>query len=229
MGKQVYEGLLSDSYTGDRCSAWKFAGEFSDTIIETRSRIKEEVSDDALVQAVLGGDESAFEQLFERHKTRVARVAGNFFNRPEKIEEIAQEAFTKAYFALKNYAPQPDASFAAWLSRITMNCCYDELRRAQRRPHDGAKSLGDDEVHELSALLSNTKKRDAEAHLITRDLADKLLAQLSPEDRWALTLLEVEEMSVKEISELTNWSIAKVKVRMHRARLSLRQLLKDFM
>ena len=64
--------------------------------------------------------------------------------------------------------------------------------------------------------------------MISRDLVNKLLGRLSPEDRLALTLLEVEELSVKEIAEITDWSIAKVKVRAHRARLALRRVLKDY-
>lgn len=208
----------------------KIAEEISVKIIESNTRISDEVNDDALVQAVRQGDEYAFEQIFERHKTRVARVAGKFFSRPEKIEEIAQEAFTKAYFALESYSPQPGASFAAWLARIAINCCYDELRRAQRRPADETAQISGEEIEELGAFFARqASKNNAEATLISQDLANKLLSRLSPEDRMALTLLEVEELSVKEIAEITEWSVAKVKVRAHRARLALRRVLKDFM
>jgi RNA polymerase sigma-70 factor (ECF subfamily) len=208
----------------------KIAEEINVKVIESNTRISDEINDDALVQAVRKGDEYAFEQIFERHKTRVARVAGKFFSRPEKIEEIAQETFTKAYFALESYAPQPGASFAAWLARIAINCCYDELRRTQRRPADETAQVSGEEIEELSAFFArHASKNNAEASLISRDLANKLLARLSPEDRLALTLLEVEELSVKEIAEITEWSVAKVKVRAHRARLALRRVLKDFM
>src|SRR5262245_36109246 len=91
-------------------------------------------SDDLLAQAARLGDDAAFEQIFERHRRRIARVVGRFFSRRERVEEILQDTFAKAYFALEDYSPQPGSSFAAWLTRIAVNCSYDELRRARRRP-----------------------------------------------------------------------------------------------
>ena len=64
--------------------------------------------------------------------------------------------------------------------------------------------------------------------MISRDLANKLLARLKPDDRLILTLIAVEEMSVVEIARVTDWSVAKVKVRAHRARASLRRVLSEF-
>ena len=60
----------------------------------------DELTDDALVRAARAGDETAFEQLFERHRARVARVAGRFFPAREQVEEIVQESFTKVFLAL---------------------------------------------------------------------------------------------------------------------------------
>jgi RNA polymerase sigma-70 factor (ECF subfamily) len=71
--------------------------------------------------------------------------------------------------------------------------------------------------------------RDAESRAISRDLADKLLARLGADDRLVLTLLEVEELSVNEISDALGWSASKVKVRAHRARLSLRRIVEEFL
>ena len=83
----------------------------------------DELTDDALVRAVRGGDESAFERLFERHRLRVARIAGRFFPVREAVEEIVQESFTKVFLALDDYAGRHHASFAAWLSQIAVNAC----------------------------------------------------------------------------------------------------------
>ena len=69
---------------------------------------------------------------------------------------------------------------------------------------------------------------NAERTAISRDLANKLLARLSAEDRLVLVLLDAEDMRVAEIAELTGWSVSKVKVRAHRARLALRRVLGDF-
>ncbi len=189
----------------------------------------DEPTDDALVSATCAGDEAAFAQLFERHRRRVARTAARFFSRPEQIEEIVQESFTKAYFALPNFAGAHAASFAAWLAQITVNACYDELRRAQRRPEQQLDDLSAAETHALTAQLRAADARpDVEATLIARDLAGKLLARLSAEDRLVLTLLDAEGLSVAEIAKLMGWSTPKVKVRAHRARAHLRRVLRKY-
>ena len=186
-----------------------------------------EWTDDALVAAA-GADEAAFEQLFERHRRQVARIAGRFFSQREQIEEIIQDSFTKAYFALKTYHGTHEASFRAWLTQITINTCYDHLRRARRRPEYTVEDFNDDEAHEFAGQL-RAAASDVESALVSRDLAVKLLARLSADDRLVLTLLDVEGFSVAEIAKMTSWSISKVKVRAHRARAHLRRVMKRFL
>jgi RNA polymerase sigma-70 factor, ECF subfamily len=187
----------------------------------------EEPTDDALVAAAGAGDEAAFEQLFERHRRQVARVAGRFFPQREQIEEIIQDSFTKVYFALGTYHGTHAASFKAWLTQIVVNSCYDQLRRVRRRPEQALSEFEENEGQEFTAHL-RSGRRDVETALVSRDLAEKLLARISPEDRVVLTLLDVEGFSVAEIAEMMNWSISKVKVRAHRARAHLRRVLKRF-
>ena len=187
-----------------------------------------ERTDDELVAAVGSGDETAFEQLFERYRRHVARIASRFFARREQIEEIIQDSFTKAYFALDSYHGTHPGSFKAWLTQIAVNTSYDQLRRARRRPEQTLGEIDESERHELSAQL-RAPSRDVESALVSRDLAQKLLARVSPEDRLVLTLLDVEGFSVAEISAMTGWSISKVKVRAHRARVHLRRLLHRYL
>ena len=187
-----------------------------------------EWTDDALVGAAAGGDEGAFEQLFERHRRQVARVASRFFPQREQIEEIIQDTFTKAYFALNGYHGTHAASFRAWLMQIAVNCCYDHLRRARRRPEQALGDIEESEAHEFAAQLRAPVK-DVESEIVSRDLARKLLARLSADDRLVLTLLDVEGFSVAEIAEMTSWSISKVKVRAHRARAHLRRVLQRYL
>jgi len=192
----------------------------------------DEPTDDALVGRVRAGDEAAFEQLFERHRPRVARVASRFLPRREAVEEIVQETFTRAFFALDSYAGAHAASFPAWLSQIAVNLCYDELRRARRRPQHDSHELTPEESEAIGASLRNTlgsAPRDVESDLVSRDLAGKLLARLDAEDRLVLTLLDAEGLSVAEIAAHTGWSASKVKVRAHRARASLRRILKKYL
>jgi len=187
-----------------------------------------EPTDDALVSAAAAGDEGAFEQLFERHRRQVARIASRFFAQREQIEEIIQDSFTKAYFALNTYHGTHAASFKAWLAQIAVNCCYDQLRRARRRPEQGFGDIEETEAQQFAAQLRAAPK-DVETELVSRDLAVKLLSRLSADDRLVLTLLDVEGFSVAEIAELTNWSVSKVKVRAHRARAHLRRILQRYL
>jgi RNA polymerase sigma-70 factor (ECF subfamily) len=156
-------------------------------------------------------------------------MAGRFFNRPERVEEILQEVFTKVYFALGAYSSERGRSFAAWLSRVAINSCFDELRRARRRPESSLSDITSDEIVWLnSQMRPQSASRDAESAVISCDLANKLLARLSADDRIVLTLLDAEELSVAEIAVVMGWKVSKVKVRAHRARRSLRRVLGEF-
>jgi RNA polymerase sigma-70 factor (ECF subfamily) len=190
----------------------------------------DETSDLDLIARTSTGDDEAFEELFKRHRRRVALIAGRFFRQPQEIEEVVQEAFTKAYFALGDFTGAQGASFAAWLARITFNACYDELRRLKRRPESTLSEVSDEETAWLKEQLHATGAgSNVEAAAIARDLAAKLLSRLSPEDRLLLVMLDAEGLSVSEIAQLNRWSISKVKVRAHRARMSLRRVLKRFL
>jgi RNA polymerase sigma-70 factor, ECF subfamily len=192
------------------------------------ARIQAEPPDVELVARVRDGDESAFEELFNRHRRRVASIASRFFRQREQIEEIIQESFTKAYFALGDFSNQQEASFAAWIARIAYNSCYDELRRMKRRPESALSDVSEEDTLWLKEALRGADS-EVEDAAIARDLADKLLSRLSPEDRLVLVMLEVEEMSVAEIAKIKGWSVSKVKVRAHRARASLRRVLQRFL
>jgi RNA polymerase sigma-70 factor (ECF subfamily) len=189
-----------------------------------------EPSDVELVARVRAGDESAFEELFNHHRRRVSLIASRFFRQREQIEEIVQESFTKAYFALKDFSNQQETSFASWIARIAFNSCYDELRRMKRRPESTMSNVSEEEANWLKEQArAGGAGEDIESTTIARDLAGKLLSRLSPEDRMVLVMLDVEGLSVSEIAESTRWSASKVKVRAHRARASLRRVLKRFM
>lgn len=195
---------------------------------DARSTI--EPSDVELVSRVREGDEDSFEELFNRHRQRVSLIASRFFRQRERIEEIVQESFTKAFFALEDFSNQQESSFASWLARIAYNSCYDELRRMKRRPESALSDVSEEEAAGLKAQLrAQGVGGNVESNAIARDLAGKLLARLSPEDRWVLVMLDVEGLTVNEIAKLTDWSVSKVKVRAHRARASLRRVLERFL
>lgn len=208
----------------------EMADSFDPINTKSPARSVAEPPDVELVARVRDGDESAFEELFNRHRRRVALIASRFFRQREQIEEIIQESFTKAYFALGDFSNQQEASFAAWVARIAYNSCYDELRRSKRRHESAMSDVSDEDADWLKeSLRAEEPGGDVEAVAIARDLADKLLSRLSAEDRLVLIMLDAEELSVNEIATLMGWSVSKVKVRAHRARASLRRVLKRFL
>jgi RNA polymerase sigma-70 factor, ECF subfamily len=200
------------------------------TDAEMSAETPSQMTDDELVAAARTGDESAFGRLFERHRRLVSRLGYRFFPRRDQVEEIIQESFIKAYFALDDYQGGGEKSFVSWLARIAVRTCYDELRRVRRR---GESSIGDLSEEEAAYLHERLRDLSAggnvEGAAISRDLANKLLSRLRPDDRMVLALLKLEELSIAEISNLTGWTTAKVKMRSHRAQRGLRQLLRKFL
>ena len=185
----------------------------------------EQASDLELARLARGGDEPAFAEIVRRHSPRVFRVASRFFRRREQAEEAAQEIFLKAFTELASFEGR--GSFEGWLTRIATNTCLNLLRSQKRRtPELTAADLTEDEGAWLDIQLSGVaaeRHRAAENATVAADLADKVLDTMSPDDRLALTLVDGEELSVREVAEMTGWSESKVKVQAFRARRRMRE------
>src|SRR4051812_16564442 len=91
-------------------------------------------TDRQLVDAALTGDESAFEQIFDRHKRLAIAVIGRYFHQVEEIEEVVQVVFTKVYFEMPKFRGENELSLASWISRIASNSCIDIIRKLKHRP-----------------------------------------------------------------------------------------------
>jgi RNA polymerase sigma-70 factor (ECF subfamily) len=186
--------------------------------------LPESNTDDELIETILAGDSDAYELLVKRHSRRVLTIARHFFRTKETIEDIAQETFAKAFFSLASY--RRGASFEQWLARITINNCYDELRRRKKRGELLLTDITEDETIWLESKLAPTSF-DIHFQGLERENAyeiiSNLLAKLVPEDKVVLTLLHANDYSVKEIANLLEWSEAKVKIRAFRARHNLRK------
>jgi RNA polymerase sigma-70 factor, ECF subfamily len=206
------------------------AGKKIDLVTVENDPVTTDLPDESLVANARSGDERAFEEIFSRYRRRMTSLVGRFFRRPERVEEIVQEVFTKLYLTLDYYRKEPGKPFISWLSSIAINSCYDELRRARRRPESSISEITPPERDWLNDRWQNEKlEQTPESNVIARDLANKLLSRLSPEDRLLLTLLDGEELTVNEIAQLTGWSVSKVKVRAHRARAALRKVLSEYL
>ena len=175
-----------------------------------------------LIAAVLRGDAASFEPLVAKYSPRVFATARRYARRESEVEDIVQEVWFKAFQKLKGF--RGEAPFEHWLMRLAVRTCYDFLRGHQRNRETTFSELSEPESDWLERFVSQpeTASEHAEA---ARQLIQRLLEQLSPPARLIITLLEIEERSVKEISRLTGWSIPLVKVRAFRARAEMRKLL----
>lgn len=172
-----------------------------------------EPTDERLVAATLEGDDEAFAALVARHKHRVFGIAARFARHTQELDDVAQEIFVKAYRSLARF--RGEAPFEHWLSRIAVRSCYDLLRRKRREgeqvPLDGLELVAEDPLGAGQA----------------RDVLQFGLSRLNPAERLVITLLELEERTVRETAELTGWSEGNVKVRAHRARQALKKVLEE--
>ncbi|HXG48530.1 MAG TPA: sigma-70 family RNA polymerase sigma factor, partial [Methylomirabilota bacterium] len=178
--------------------------------------------DEQLIRAVLEGDEPLFEQLITRHAPRVFATVRRYARRESEVEDIAQEIWLKAYQRLGTF--RGDAPFEHWLMRLAVRTCYDFLRAHRRNRETPFTDLTEAEENWLDRYRSDpdASEEDADA---ARQLVARLLEQLSPSARLIITLLEIEDRTVKEISALTGWSVAVVKVRAFRARAEMKKWL----
>ncbi len=182
-----------------------------------------EITDDELVRLVLAGDETAFACIFERYRKLVIHLVSRFFRQRAEIEDIVQQAFTKLYFSLKDFRGGRERSFASWASRLTVNACYDELRRRGRRAENLFSEFSEEE-REYFEQLAAEDSVNAEKRLVARDLAEKILSGLDARERLALTLLHGEDFSVAEVARIVGWSESNVKTRLFRCRNNLRNI-----
>ena len=181
-----------------------------------------ERTDAELIAAVLQGDTASFEPLVAKYSPRVFATARRYARRESEVEDIVQEVWTKSFQKLSSF--RGEAPFEHWLMRLAVRTCYDFLRGHQRNRETNFSALTEPETDWLDRFVAEPGSA-SEHSAAAKQLIDRLLEQLSPPARLIITLLEIEDRSVKEISRLTGWSVPLVKVRAFRARAEMRKLL----
>jgi RNA polymerase sigma-70 factor, ECF subfamily len=172
--------------------------------------------DRELVRRAQANDKEAYEELVKRHQQRVFAVAAGILRRHEDIEDIAQQVFVKAYFSLKRFDGR--AAFSTWLYRITLNECWDLLRKKKVRPLLYESDLSAEQAQRVASSESDDTGPDIRQRLEDRQRVDRLLEGLEERDKTMLILKEVEGFSIEEIAEVLELNANTVKVRLFRAR-----------
>src|SRR5713101_2589882 len=173
--------------------------------------------DRELVRRAQTEDQEAYEELVRRHQHRVFAVAGGILRRREDVEDIAQQVFVKAYFSLKRFDQR--AAFSTWLYKITVNECWDLLRKKKVRPLVYESDLSEEQAQQFSASERlQSGAQDISDKLQDRERVERLLQGLDERDRMMLILKEVEGFAIDEIAEILDLNANTVKVRLFRAR-----------
>ncbi|MGI8741925.1 MAG: RNA polymerase sigma factor [Bryobacteraceae bacterium] len=174
----------------------------------------------ALVRRIQAKDEIAFREIVERYQAKVFSIIYGILRNHNDAEDIAQQVFAKIYFSIKNFDFR--SSLLTWIYKITVNECYDYLRKKRVR-----KLVYESDFSEEDALRmenSDTATEQAtpvDTRLSQRDFLMKLLEKLSQDDRTLLLLKEVEGHSVEELSQMTGMNENTIKVKLFRARQKL--------
>ena len=176
---------------------------------------KDGPEDGILVEAAVKGDEGAFAELIRRHKRKVLNLAARFARDRGELDDVAQETFVKAYLNLGGY--RGEAPFEHWLMRIAVRACYDLLRRRGKQSRDVP-------LEDIEGTLRAPDTGGAEA-MEAKEILDRALCRLRPDERLVITLMELSEKTVSETAALTGLSEANVKVKAFRARKALKKIL----
>jgi len=184
---------------------------------KARARAGEET---ALIRRVQARDEMAFREIVDRYQSKVFSIICGILHNRNDAEDIAQQVFAKIYFSIHNFDFR--SSLLTWIYRITVNECYDYLRKRRARKLVYESDCSAEDVHRMeasSAVIDPVEPVDRQ--LAQHDLVVKLLSKVSEEDRNLILLKEVEGHSVEELAAMTGLNDNTIKVRLFRTRKKL--------
>jgi RNA polymerase sigma-70 factor, ECF subfamily len=191
------------------------------TKIAARPRVEyENTAEGSLVRRAQAGEEAAFREIVERYQSKVFSIIHGIVRHRNDVEDIAQQVFAKVYLSLKNFDFR--SSLITWIYKITVNECFDYLRKRKVRKLVYESDLSEDEVRRVENTEPSVNRQEpADSGLARRDYVLKLLTRVSEEERMLLMLKEVEGYSVEELAAQTGMNENTIKVKLFRARQKL--------
>lgn len=173
-------------------------------------------ADRQAIERFLSGDVGAFEELYHRYQPYVYNVVHGIVQNPEDARDVTQEVFLHVYDALSSF--RGGSAFSTWLYRVAVNTAITHVRKERRHAQVPLDSL-----RELRADLEAEPEYQAD-RAETREKVQHMLAQLPEQHRAVLVLRYFQDLSLEEIAQAMNCSVAAAKVRLHRARNTFRRL-----
>ncbi len=189
--------------------------------VATKTKVDyENTPEGLLVRRAQAGDEAAFREIVERYQAKVFSIIHGIVRQRNDVEDIAQQVFAKVYVSVRNFDFR--SSLITWIYKITVNECFDYLRKRKVRKLVYESDLSEDEVRRVeNTEPSMGRPTPADSSLAQRDYVLKLLARVSEEERSLLLLKEVEGYSVEELAAKTGMNENTIKVKLFRARQKL--------
>ncbi|MDQ0999834.1 RNA polymerase sigma-70 factor (ECF subfamily) [Neobacillus niacini] len=177
------------------------------------------------IKQVIKGDQDAFADIVEIYSNSIYQLGYRMLGNRHEAEDIAQEAFIRAYVNIKSF--NQDLKFSTWLFRIATNLCIDRIRKKKPDYHLDAEVSGTDGLTMYSQLASDSPLPENELEsLELQESVQKEILKLPEKYRSVIVLKYIEELSLNEISEILDLPLGTVKTRIHRGREALRQQLR---
>lgn len=177
------------------------------------------------IKQVIKGDQDAFGEIVEIYKNSVYQLSYRMLGNKQEAEDIAQEAFIRAYVNINSF--NQDLKFSTWLFRIATNLCIDRIRKKKPDYYLDAEVFGTEGLTMYSQIPANTPLPETELEsLELQETVQKEILKLPEKYRSAIVLKYIEELSLNEISEILDLPLGTVKTRIHRGREVLRQQLR---
>ncbi len=164
------------------------------------------------IDLVLSGEIDAFRYFLDKYKDMAFNISRSIVKDDHYAEEVVQNAFMKAFKGLPSF--NKTATFKTWFYKIVVNESFQKLRKLKRN----VVTLDIANIPESHLVTSEDVRADEYAYL------SSAIQAMKPKESLALNLFYLEEQSMKEIQEVTGWSLANTKVILHRARNNLRAL-----
>jgi RNA polymerase sigma-70 factor (ECF subfamily) len=191
-------------------------------LTEPAARVADVVLDvPACVARARQGDQEAARALLNHLFPLVMSVVRGHLPRRASEEDLAQTIFVKVFAKLNQFSGT--VPLEHWVSRIAVNTCLNALQAEKVRPELRWADLSEEEEHVIQSLASTSEDLPPDQSLAARDLVDKLLAILKPNDRLLMKLLHLEGRSVAEVRQATGWNDSLIKVRAFRARRKMKK------
>jgi RNA polymerase sigma-70 factor (ECF subfamily) len=191
------------------------------TTFDVRQAAAGTISDEDVVARVLAGDTAFFEILMRRYNQRLYRVVRGIIRDASEAEDVVQEAYVNAYVHLDQFAER--AKFSTWLTRIAINEALARVRRAVRLTPLDLGTDGDEMKSTVKATDPDPERQAASSEL--RRTLESAIDELPANYRVVLVLRDIEEQSTLETAACLDLTEDAVKVRLHRARATLREAL----